>query len=478
MIRIQQQRSLFCIAGHPSSVSTDEEIAHLKQKLEAGADFVITQLFYDVDSFLSFVEKCRGAGIDCPILPGIMPIQSYQTLSRMTQYCQIRVPESVMQSLEPMKHDDDAVKEKGIEIADQMCRRIFAEAPSVDGVHFYTLNLERSVTKILLDLGALNLLHAPAAKDEEQKTMEDSFVPRSGRLLPWRPSTMEKRSEQEHVRPINWANRPKSYVMRTEQWDEFPNGRWGDAASPAFGELSDFSHFYAFSLGTEEDRRAMLGECLKTRQEVYEIFAKYVEGRIPHLPWCESTLRPESFQIQNELAQLNRKGFLTVNSQPSVNGCPSEDSTFGWGGAGGYVYQKAYCECFCSADHLRGLVQMAKSRSSFNLYAVNIRGEEVKEGVEPGGITALTWGVFPNKEILQPTVFDPSTFLVWAEEAFSLWTTMWLNLYDFETESYELIEDIRDTFYLCAVIDNDYIASDSGSSLWDSMRNAYPGTQK
>jgi hypothetical protein len=57
----------------------------------------------------------------------------------------------------------------------------------------------------------------------------------------------------EDVRPINWANRPKSYIARTNQWDEYPNGRWGDARSPAFGELSN-SHFFGTSVCTREDR--------------------------------------------------------------------------------------------------------------------------------------------------------------------------------------------------------------------------------
>lgn len=79
--------------------------------------------------------------------------------------------------------------------------------------------------------------------------------------------------------------------------------------------------------------------------------------------------------------------------------------------------------------------------------------------------------VFPNREILQPTIFDPDTFLVWAEEAFSLWTTMWLNLYDFESESYALVESIRDTYYLCAIIDNDFTGNEVPSTLWKKMES-------
>ena len=78
-----------------------------------------------------------------------------------------------------------------------------------------------------------------------------------------------------------------------------------------------------------------------------------------------------------------------------------------------------------------------------------------------------------SREILQPTIFDPSVFLVWSEEAFSIWTSMWLNLYEMDSPSYELIENIRDTYYLVAIIDNDYIGSNEGSSLWRTMLDAY-----
>lgn len=460
--------------GHPSSTSFDEEIQHLKEKVDAGADFIITQLFYDVDAFLSFVGCCREADMICPILPGIMPIQSYSSFKRMTEYCQVTVPSSVWDQIEPVKDDDEAVKAAGCEIAIDMCRRILSEAGgSVDGVHFYTLNLERSVSTILAGMGAIDVVNPNTIRLKQSNSTNDPLRSAASRTLPWRPSTMDKRSKNEHVRPINWANRPKSYVRRTEDWDEYPNGRWGDATSPAFGELSDMSHFYSFSLGSEDDQRAMLGDCPKTPQDIYEVFARYIEGRIPHIPWCESSLQPESFLIQPQLARLNRAGFLTINSQPSANGLSSSHKTFGWGGPGGYIYQKSYCECFCSPEHTRKLVEMVKNHASMNLYTVNITGDHFQEGVELGGVTALTWGVFPNREILQPTIFDPHTFLVWSEEAFSLWESMWLNLYDFDTPSYELVESIKDTYYLCAIIDNDYIAiandSERGLTIWDAM---------
>jgi methylenetetrahydrofolate reductase (NADPH) len=477
--------------GHPSSTSLEEEMAHLKEKIDVGVDFIITQFFYDTNVFLQFVKNCRAAGISCPILPGIMPIQSFISFTRMTKYCNIAVPNEIFERLEAVKEDDEAVKDIGCEIAAEMCRRILAESDEVDGVHFYTLNLERSVTTILKKMGGINFIEPSQSDsnlaDDAVKKVDGESAWRStspseaaavrannGRALPWRPSAMEERNKREHVRPINWSNRPMSYVMRTEDWDEFPNGRWGDATSPAFGELSDLSHFYSFSLGSEDDQRAMLGDNPTDPKDVYEVFARYIEGKIPVIPWCETPLQPESFLIQAQLAQLNRAGFLTINSQPSVNAAPSTHETFGWGSPGGYIYQKAYCEMFCSPEKTQRLADMVQGHETMNLYAVNVRGDEIKQGAYPGDITALTWGVFPSREILQPTVFDSNTFLVWAEEAFSLWTHMWLNLYEFDSESYELIENIKDTFYLCAIIDNDFVSqpNQEGTSIWKAMLEA------
>jgi methylenetetrahydrofolate reductase (NADPH) len=88
------------------------------------------------------------------------------------------------------------------------------------GFHFYTLNLEKSVRLILEGL---------------------NFIPEVNvaKPLPWQPSLAKKR-QGENVRPIFWKNRLRSYVLRTESWDEFPNGRWGDSRSPAYGELDGY----------------------------------------------------------------------------------------------------------------------------------------------------------------------------------------------------------------------------------------------
>jgi methylenetetrahydrofolate reductase (NADPH) len=547
-----------------SSNLSDEEIVHLKEKVEAGADLIVTQFYYDAATFADFVKRCRALGIACPIVPGILPVQSYSTLVRMTTYCGVHVPPALEEQVRNVQTNDEQVKDLGCQHAVEMCRTALDICVDdcmnaddsddcyggVDGLHFYTLNLERSVTRVLAGLGALDddddvpgggspiplttsdgpsNAEAPTTATTTTTTATTSNAGAAAlsppppptsktssstsglgrRQLPWRPSALTQRS-QERVRPINWANRPRSYVMRTDDWDEFPNGRWGDASSPAFGELSALSHFYSSPVPVaaagaygyndgnldDDDPRRMLGGFPQTHHDLYEVFARYVEGRIPSIPWCESPLQAESFLIQEQLAQLNREGFLTINSQPSVNGASSSHKTFGWGHPNGYVYQKAYCECFCSPDRVHRLRGVVARHPSMVLYAINAadavsltrtnrtRASSASSksktaplpetvvmvsGDGPGmmmgdGVTALTWGVFPNKEVIQPTIFDPETFLgVWAEEAFSLWDA-WIHLYDPGTASRALLESIRDSYFLCAIVDNDYVSAPTNAA--------------
>lgn len=133
--------------GHISCTSLDDDIRYLKEKVDAGADFIITQLFYDVDLYFSWLEKIRAVGVSCPVIPGIMPIQNYNGFLRMTSFCKTAVPQEISDALEQCKHDDDAVKQYGIDLGIAMCRRLLEAG--TPGLHFYTLNLERSVAQIL-----------------------------------------------------------------------------------------------------------------------------------------------------------------------------------------------------------------------------------------------------------------------------------------------------------------------------------------
>lgn len=126
------------------------------------------------------------------------------------------------------------------------------------------------------------------------------------------------------------------------------------------------------------------------------------------LPWIEGPLQPESSPIADALLRLNRHGFLTINSQPRVNGLPSHHRVHGWGPGGGFVYQKAYVEFLCSPGHFAALEAELARRPAITYHAVNRAG--ASRSNHSGGVTALTWGVFPGKEILQPTIVDPHVF--------------------------------------------------------------------
>ena len=199
---------------HPSSISWEDELRFLKGKIESGADFIVTQFFYDVNKFLEYVKRCREYGITCPIIPGIMPIQSFSTFTKMTKYCGVDVPQSIFDRLAVAdKDDDEAVKEIGCEIAADMCRQILSSKDSdIDGVHFYTLNLERSATRILTILGAIDIIKPATSPGEEEtqqmtkstsvSSMEETIRAKSERAFPWKPSALAQRAKEE-VRYVN-----------------------------------------------------------------------------------------------------------------------------------------------------------------------------------------------------------------------------------------------------------------------------------
>ena len=392
-----------------------------------------------MDKFLVFRDKCSTIGIHVPIIPGIMPIHNYARFKKFTQFCKVSIPKSVTEALESIKNDDSRVINYGINQATAMCEKLIAEG--VPGLHFYTLNLEHSVSGILESLGL-------------------ATTKRSVRELPWRQSTAGDRKTTEDVRPIYWSNRPVSYLTRTETWDDFPNGRWGDITSPTFGELNQY---HAIRAGSKSDkvktrRRKLWGEP-KSIRDITKVFVSFCKGKINSLPWCEIPLAIESGQISKELVKLNESGFLTINSQPSVNGAPSEDPDVGWGAPGGKVYQKAYLEFFTTKNKLDTLLETIDSLDNISYQAINSSGDFISNLPE-NSVNAVTWGVFPGYEIVQPTIVDTQSFLIWKDEAFSLWIDDWANIYDVESESYKLLNEVYETHYLVNIVDNNFVDGD------------------
>ena len=131
------------------------EMKYLKEKIDAGCNIIFTQMFYDVDVFITWVKEIRKAGITIPIVPGIAPIQNWNGFMRATSLAKTIIPQSFLDVLEPHKNDDEKVRALGTKLVADMCKKILAEPLGIRGLHFYTMNLEKG-TKMLLE--ELNLV--------------------------------------------------------------------------------------------------------------------------------------------------------------------------------------------------------------------------------------------------------------------------------------------------------------------------------
>uniref|UniRef100_A0A8C7ZAM2 Methylenetetrahydrofolate reductase (NAD(P)H) n=1 Tax=Oryzias sinensis TaxID=183150 RepID=A0A8C7ZAM2_9TELE len=372
----------------------------------------------------------------CPFV-----LQGYQSLRQLVKLSKLEVPEDITKVIEPIKDNDAAIRNYGIHLAVEMCS-ILLESGNVPGLHFYTLNREVATMEVLRQLGLW---------------LEDPRRP-----LPWAVSANPKR-KVEDVRPIFWASRPKSYIYRTQEWDEFPNGRWGNSSSPAFGELNDYYLFYLKSKSSKEALLQMWGEELKNEQSVFEVFTCYITAqpnqsghKVMCLPWNDDPLAPETNFLKDQLEKVNRRGVLTINSQPNINGKPSTDPIVGWGPAGGYVFQKAYLEFFTSSENVTALLKVLKKyEPRVNYHIVNVHEQNLTNAADMRP-NAVTWGIFPGREIVQPTVVDPVSFMFWKDEAFALWIEQWAKLYEDESPSRMIIKYIHDNYFLVNLVDNDF----------------------
>ena len=183
--------------------------------------------------------------------------QAYQSLRHIVKLSKLEVPQDILDIINPIKDNDEAIRKYGVDSAVEMCRTILEQGIS-PGLHFYTLNREVATITILKKLGMW-------AQDPV-------------RSLPWKPSANHQRCEED-VRPIFWSNRQRSYVYRTSTWDEFPNGRWGNSSSASFGEMKDYYLFYLKSRAANEQQLKMWGEELSSEQDVWDVFARYITGQ-------------------------------------------------------------------------------------------------------------------------------------------------------------------------------------------------------
>jgi len=131
---------------HPRALSRDADLRFLKEKVDAGADAIITQLFFDNDDFYRFSDDLRKLGVAAPIIPGVLPLQSAPQVRRFTSLCCSKIPAQLERELVKVENDDDAAVELGIEYATRQCEALIKFG--VPGLHFYTLNKSYSVLAI------------------------------------------------------------------------------------------------------------------------------------------------------------------------------------------------------------------------------------------------------------------------------------------------------------------------------------------
>jgi methylenetetrahydrofolate reductase (NADPH) len=135
---------------HIHATSAEDDLLHLKEKVDAGVGFLITQLFFDNAFYYDFVERARAIGVDVPIIPGIMPITSPQQLTRITSMCGASIPGHVLGEIEARRVSKEAVAEFGVAYATMQCADLLANG--APGIHFYTLNRSPATRAILSSL--------------------------------------------------------------------------------------------------------------------------------------------------------------------------------------------------------------------------------------------------------------------------------------------------------------------------------------
>jgi methylenetetrahydrofolate reductase (NADPH) len=135
---------------HPQAHSGAEDFKNFKRKVDAGADAVITQYFYNAESYFYFVDACEKQGITIPIVPGIMPITQYAQLFRFSEMCGADIPRWLRKRLESFGDDKDAIQAFGLDVVARLCQQLLdGGAP---GLHFYTMNQAAPTLAILANL--------------------------------------------------------------------------------------------------------------------------------------------------------------------------------------------------------------------------------------------------------------------------------------------------------------------------------------
>ncbi|KAL8753451.1 MAG: hypothetical protein Q9184_005418 [Pyrenodesmia sp. 2 TL-2023] len=490
--------------SHPVDQSYEQDLPFLIQKVEAGADFLVTQFFFDVHAYTRFERALRehesGVFRRIAIIPGLLPIQNYQILKRTTKLAHCRIPPDLSETLEPIKADDENVKQKGIEALCGIIREILAvKSDGPRGFHFYTLNLEKVVGSILEDCDLIP--SEPIAPDADESAIDESPVTTNGidcssfnhvlygdlqslKLsgLPTsrRPSTTDNHPTTTHrscspsqiLNGTHPSTNPSiTTPLREATWDDYPNGRFGDARSPAFGTPVSYS-LSSLPL-TPAHARSAWGEPTSPKH-ITSLFTSHLRGSPPsQLPWSDDpNLSPETELIRDHLLFLTEKrNWWTVASQPAVDGLPSTHPIHGWGPTKGFVFQKPFVEFFLPLsdwnDLLRPHLTSATIRDQVSYYAGHPSGAfETSEGNREA-VHAVTWGSFLGKEIATATMVEEVSFKQWCEEAFGRWEE-WARCCR-QKEARDYLRKQREECVLVNVIGHIYREGE-GDWLWAALR--------
>ncbi len=152
LVSFIRERWGFCLGGacypetHVHAQSPEDDLARLVQKVDAGVDFLVTQLFFDNQDYFDFVKRARAAGIEVPIVAGIMPVLNAKNIRRMTTLSGAKIPGELAARLAEVEQDDESTTALGIEWATMQCRELLEHG--VPGIHFYTLNRSRATVAI------------------------------------------------------------------------------------------------------------------------------------------------------------------------------------------------------------------------------------------------------------------------------------------------------------------------------------------
>lgn len=140
--------------GHQEAPSLERDIEYTKMKVDAGADFGITQMFFDNRYYYDFLDRAGKAGINIPILPGILPITDFKKVKEFSSLCKTAVPDSLEKIMSPVVDNPDEMRKRGIEYTIKQCEDLLKNG--VNYLHFFALNKSEAVSEIINSLGGVN----------------------------------------------------------------------------------------------------------------------------------------------------------------------------------------------------------------------------------------------------------------------------------------------------------------------------------